>query len=140
MNPQRAERILFYDGVCNFCNATVQFVIKRDPLKKIYFAALQSKTAHQLLTPINSKLVHDLTTMVYLEGDNIYTKSDAFLHLIRHLNGFWPLLSLAMFFPRFFRNFVYDLVAKNRYRLFGKKEQCLMPTPDIRERFLDTLS
>ncbi len=127
--------IMLFDGVCNFCDAAVQFIIQRDPQKKIFFTPLQSERAQKILA--GTSYTHDLTTMIYIENGTLYTKSSAFLKITRHLSGMWPLLYGFLIFPRFVRDFFYDLIAKNRYKLFGKKDQCAIPTADVRDRFLD---
>lgn len=128
--------VIFFDGVCNLCNASIQFIIRRDPNSKFRFAALQSKYAE-------NKLDHDLTiaknlqTLVLVDGDRVMTKSTAALNIAKNLSGVWPLLYAFIILPPFIRHFFYDLIAKNRYKLFGKKEECMIPTPELKALFLD---
>ena len=113
----------------------VNFLIDRDPHKKLKFAALQSdygarlREAHQLDDSLGS--------IILVEGDVVYQRSTAVLHIARQLKGIWPLLAILLIVPRVIRDGVYRFVAKNRYRWFGKREQCRIPTPDLQERFLD---
>ncbi|HVJ82265.1 MAG TPA: thiol-disulfide oxidoreductase DCC family protein [Planctomycetia bacterium] len=128
--------ILLYDGVCNFCDASVRFILKRDRAGRVRFAALQS--------PIGRSLVRergldpdDLSGIVLIEGDSFSRKSTAALRALRYLRFPWPLLSGFLIFPRFFRDFIYDIIAKHRYRWFGKRDACRIHTPPERARFLD---
>lgn len=135
--PTRPESILLFDGVCHLCHGAVQFILKRDPSGQIHFASLQSDTGKQLLQ-LYGYADSDLQSVVYLEGDRLYTKSDAVIRVGRRLSGIWPLLScLGYVLPRAVRNSLYDWAARNRYRWLGKSEQCLLPSPQTRSRFLD---
>ncbi|NJL75454.1 MAG: thiol-disulfide oxidoreductase DCC family protein [Saprospiraceae bacterium] len=128
--------VLLFDGVCNLCNGFVQFVIQRDKEEKFKFAPLQSEIAAQLLagTVVQPYL---LNSVVLVEGKRVYTHSDAALLVGKRLGGIWFVLSsLAAVFPTSFRNVVYNWIAKNRYRWFGKKEACMLPTPKLKNRFL----
>lgn len=127
--------VILFDGVCNFCNGAVNFVIKKDKHKTIRFAALQSETGktllHQFGLPEN-----DLRSFLLIENGKLYNRSTAVLRVCRHLKGLWPLCYGFIIVPAFIRNAVYDLVARNRYKWFGQKEECMIPTPDIKARFL----
>ncbi len=126
--------ILFFDGVCGLCNWSVDFVLKRDRQAKIQFSPLQGETARALLTPAD---VSDLNTMVLWEGGRTYRKSSAAVRVLWRLGPFWKSVGLALWLiPLPLRNLGYSLVARNRYRLFGKKESCRLPTPEERARFL----
>ncbi|MCB0556214.1 MAG: thiol-disulfide oxidoreductase DCC family protein [Phaeodactylibacter sp.] len=127
--------ILLFDGVCNLCNGAVQFIIRRDPNAVFRFASLQSEFARKSLAE-HKKNSDDLDTVVLLEEQQLYVKSDAALRAVRYLSGLWPLLYGFIILPRPLRNAVYDWVARNRYRWFGKKSQCMIPRPEWRERFL----
>ncbi len=129
------QAIILFDGVCNLCNASVQFVLKRDRHARFQFASLQSAIGTQL------RLQHGLGTavesIVLIQADKCLTKSDAALEIARHLNRLWPLCYGFKIIPRFLRDALYDLIARNRYRLFGKRDACLIPSPQWKKRFLD---
>ncbi|WP_435366006.1 thiol-disulfide oxidoreductase DCC family protein [Haloarchaeobius sp. DYHT-AS-18] len=128
--------VLLFDGVCNLCNGVVQFVIPRDPDANIRFAPLQSDAGARLQE--RAGLPPDqLETVVLVEGDEYYTKSAAVIRIGEHLGGLYRLASVGRFVPRFVRDALYDFVADHRYGWFGKKEQCMVPSPDVKERFLD---
>lgn len=130
-----AHPIVLFDGVCNFCDDTVQFVIKCDPFAVLRFAPLQSETGQRLLETHGLSKT-DLDTMVLIDGDRCFTRSTAALEICSRLPEPWNSLRLFRIVPRFIRDVVYNLIARNRYRWFGKKETCMVPTPDIRRRFL----
>jgi predicted DCC family thiol-disulfide oxidoreductase YuxK len=143
MNPSRPipernhpQRLLLFDGVCHMCHSAVQFVIRHDKSQSICFASLQSEIARRLLAEYGYE--GDMKSVVYIEGTNLYTKSDALIQVGKKMSGGWRALSrLCLLIPRFIRDPLYEWVARNRYRWFGKSEQCLLPTPDVRARFLD---
>jgi predicted DCC family thiol-disulfide oxidoreductase YuxK len=129
--------IVFFDGVCNFCNASVNFIIDRDPAGYFQFAPLQSDVAKTLLAERGVAVAEgDPESMVLLEGDRVYLRSTAALRIARRLRGPWPLAYGFAALPAFARDAVYRLVAKERYRLFGRAEACRVPTPELRARFL----
>lgn len=131
------KTVILFDGVCNFCNDSVNFIIKRDPASRFHFASLQSIAGRELLQAHGLPADH-MDSLVLIEDGHHHLRSDAAMRIARHLSGLWPFFYyLALITPRFFRNWVYDLVAANRYRFFGKKDACMMPTPEIRARFLD---
>lgn len=127
--------IVPFDGVCNFCNASVNFVIDRDKAGYFKFAPLQSELGEKLVTK------HGIDTtktdsIIVIDGERAYTHSSAALRIARKLDGPWSWSYAFMIVPKPIRDFFYRLFAKNRYRLFGKQDACMMPTPDIRARFL----
>ena len=127
--------ILLFDGVCNLCNGFVQFIIKRDKNAKFKFASLQSEIGQEYLKQ------HHLETevfesFVYLKNDKFYQKSTAALTLFKDLGGAWVLMYVLIIFPRFIRDFFYNLIARNRYKMFGKRESCMLPSPELKNRFL----
>jgi predicted DCC family thiol-disulfide oxidoreductase YuxK len=130
------DPIVLFDGVCNLCNRSVQYIIRRDPRGRFRFASLQSDAGRRLLE--EHGLGQDaMNTVILLERGKIYSKSDAALRILRRLRGpsrFWW---SARFVPRPLRDAVYDWVARNRYSWFGRRAECMVPTPDVRERFLD---
>jgi predicted DCC family thiol-disulfide oxidoreductase YuxK len=127
--------IVLIDGQCNLCHAITRFVIKRDPFAKFRFASIQSEQGQLLLREGNLS-GNDLDTFVLIESGRYYTKSTAALQLCRKLRGLWPLLYSLRIVPIFVRDRVYDWVAGSRYRWFGHNDRCLVPTEEIRKRFL----
>jgi predicted DCC family thiol-disulfide oxidoreductase YuxK len=129
------RRTILFDGVCNLCNASVLFVVDRDPQARFTFAALQTDEARQLLAERGYRGT-DLSTVLLVEGDHVYERSTAALRVARHLAGAWPLLYAFIVVPRSVRDAVYAWVARNRYRWFGREATCRIPTPELRARFL----
>ncbi|WHX98215.1 thiol-disulfide oxidoreductase DCC family protein [Neobacillus sp. DY30] len=129
------EAIILFDGICNLCNSSVQFIIKRDPTGYFKFASLQSETGQRLLQQY--KVNKQIDSLVVIENQKLYMKSSAALQICRNLNGCWRLLSILRVLPPIFRDFLYDLIAKNRYNWFGKMESCILPTEEMKKRFLD---
>ncbi len=127
--------ILFFDGVCNLCNGFVQFVIKRDPKAVFRFAPLQSEEGREVLENANLSTEELSTVVLYWKGE-IYTHSDVPLEVAKLLGGGWQLFYIFRIIPKGIRNAIYDWVARNRYRWFGRKESCMIPTPDLKSRFL----
>jgi predicted DCC family thiol-disulfide oxidoreductase YuxK len=128
--------LVLFDGVCNLCNEFVQFVIPRDPAGRFQFGTLQSASARRVLD------LHDTPdplpdTIVLVDGGRVFTRSTAVLRIARQLRAPWPLAYVFILVPRPLRDWMYGLVARNRYRWFGQRDHCMMPTPDIRARFID---
>jgi predicted DCC family thiol-disulfide oxidoreductase YuxK len=137
MNETTQNAIILFDGVCNFCNGSVNFIIDRDPEGYFKFAPLQSEIGEKLLAEHKvDKSVTD--SVVLIEDDKVYTHSTAALRVARKLSGAWSWFYGLTIVPKFIRDFAYRLFAKNRYRMFGKQEACMLPTPEIRSRFLAT--
>ena len=135
----KEERIIFFDGVCNLCNGFVQFVIRHSKSGTFLFGSLQGNTAKDIITN-NSELAAlgaNMFTIIFVEQGKIYTKSDAALRILRKLNGIWPISYVLIVIPAFVRNFVYDFISRNRYRFFGKKEECMIPNEAVSNLFLD---
>jgi predicted DCC family thiol-disulfide oxidoreductase YuxK len=132
----QAHPLVLFDGVCNLCDASVRFIIQRDPKKKFRFASLQSPLGQKILEEIHLPS-GELHTMVLVEDSRCFLKSSAALHVSKKMKGLWPLLFAFIIVPPFIRNRVYDWVARNRYHWFGKKEECLIPSPDLKDRFLE---
>jgi len=130
------QYIILFDGVCNLCTGSVQFILKRDKKKKFFFGSLQGQTGQdyrrKFQLPANT-----INSFMLIEGEKLYTRSTAALRMARHLGGGWSLLYAFTIVPRFIRDAVYDLIARNRYRWFGQKEACWLPTPELRSRFLE---
>ena len=129
------QAVIFFDGLCNLCSGAVQFVIKRDAKNLFQFASLQSEYATEVLTKFDLEPQQG-DSFVLLENDKVYQRSTAALRVARKLNGLWPLLYALIIIPRFIRDAVYNYIAKNRYKWFGKKESCWVPTPELKEKFL----
>ena len=130
----KSDHIILFDGVCNLCNGAVQYVIKRDRKGIFKFASLQSETGRAML--VQSGLPENqLKSFVYIHGNRFYTQSTAALKVAKQLKGPVQLLYRFIIIPRWIRDLVYDLVAKNRYRLLGRKDACMVPTPELKERF-----
>jgi len=128
--------VVLFDGVCNLCNGVVQFLIRTDEAAVLQFASLQSEAGQKLLA--RAGLPRDKRdTFVLVEGEAAYTKSAAAIRVAEHLGGIYGLASVFRAVPRPIRDAVYDLVAAHRYRVFGRREQCMRPTDDVRSRFLE---
>jgi len=125
--------VLLFDGVCNLCNGVVQFVLKNDRRGVLQFASQQSESGVSLL---EQHKIPPMQGVVLLEGDTVFTGSDAALRLFRHLGGSWGALEVLRIFPRPLREFVYGFIARNRYKLFGKRESCMVPRAEWKSRFL----
>jgi predicted DCC family thiol-disulfide oxidoreductase YuxK len=136
MAEPESKSIVLFDGVCNVCNDAVNFIIDRDPRKRFQFASLQSEVGQRLRQEYS--LGTDLETMALIEGRRAYVRSSAALQVVRRLAGLWPLLYVAILVPTFIRDAAYRYFAHHRYRWFGKREACRVPTPEIRARFLDS--
>jgi len=128
--------VIFFDGVCNLCNASVQFILERDKHKYFQFTALQGNYAKAILPELGAN-ANQLNSILLLEGGKIYQKSSAALKIAKKLSGFWPLLYVFITVPKFMRDWVYDIVAKNRYKCWGRQESCWVPTPELKSRFYD---
>ena len=137
MNTDDITRpVILFDGVCNLCSNVVQFIIKRDRKNVFRFASLQSDFGSSVLQKFN--LPGDaFDSFILLKNGKIYSKSTAALLVAKELSGAWPLLSFLMVIPAFLRNSVYDVVAKNRYKWFGRKQACWIPSPPLKNKFLD---
>ena len=128
------DQIILFDGECNFCDSSVQFIIKRDPRGHFKFASLQSA----LGTEIREKFAtpEDMDSLILVEDNQIYYKSTAALRIAKELNGLWKYCYIFRFVPRPVRDAIYDVVAKNRLKWFGTKESCMLPSPEVRSRFI----
>lgn len=126
-------KVIFFDGVCGLCNGFVDFILKIDKSQSFTFSPLQSEYAAQHLAPEH---IRDLTSVVYLKDGQKFLKSRAVIEILNDIGGVWKLAQLGKIIPDQLRNKAYDLVAANRYKIFGKKETCRLPTPEERARFL----
>lgn len=129
------RQVILFDGVCNLCNSFVLFVIRRDKKKRFMFASLQSNAATELL--INEIETPAFKTVILIKGNRIYKKSTAALRILKQLSGLWPLLYGLIIVPPFIRDAVYDFVARNRYKWFGRRNRCMVPTDDLKKKFLE---
>ena len=147
-------RVILFDGVCNLCNTSVNFIIDHDSKKKFRFASLQSEFAQNLIENSSTenklytsngllllnedirKELNSLNSILYFEDGIFYTKSDAVLRIAEYLDGIYKFISIGKILPTSFRDLIYEYIARNRYRWFGKSESCRMPTPELKDRFL----
>jgi predicted DCC family thiol-disulfide oxidoreductase YuxK len=128
--------IVLFDGVCNLCSSSVQFIIKRDPKSRFRFASLQSETGQKLLNKF--QLPADALYSIILVKENSYLeRSDAALEITRNLSGLWPLFYAFKIVPKVLRDPIYNWISRNRYNWFGKKDACWLPTPELKERFIN---
>jgi len=127
------QRVIFFDGVCGLCNAWVDFILKRDKAGIFSFAPLQGNYAKER----EPEASENLNTMIYLASGQRYYRTGAILRILRDLGGIWCLAWVFWFVPFFIRDFFYGLIARNRYRIFGKIENCRIPTSEEKVRFLD---
>lgn len=129
------KKIILFDGVCNLCNGAVVFIIKRDKKDCYRFAALQSDTGREYTAGYRVD-TSETDSMVLIENDRCHTKSSAALRIARHLSGAYPLLYGFIILPKGIRDRLYDIIANNRYRWFGRKDRCMIPTPELKKKFL----
>lgn len=133
--PMARERTILFDGVCNLCNGFVQWVIARDPNARFRFGALQSTAAQELVAGQAVRPM-DLGTVLYVKDGRVLERSTAVLTILRDLGGLWSLFYGFIIVPPFIRDAVYRWVARNRYKWFGQRESCMLPTPELRSRFI----
>ncbi len=127
--------LVLFDGVCNLCSASVQFVIKHDTEGKLLFASLQSARGQAILQHLGMK-TEGYDTFVLIENGVAYTRSTGVLREVRYFSGLWRALYVLIIVPRPIRDFFYTLIARNRYRWFGEKKECWLPSPELKARFL----
>lgn len=128
--------ILLFDGVCNLCNSSVNFIIDHDPKGRFKFAALQSGFGQQKLAELGYNQ-DEFDSLILLSEGKVYKKSSAALRIAKRLSGLYPLLYIFIIIPPFIRHGVYDVIAKNRYKWWGKRDSCRMPTPELKARFVE---
>lgn len=131
----KKSAILLFDGECNLCNGTVQFVIKRDKKANVKFASLHSEQGKQIMLQFNIPAEY-IDSIILVENKKVYYKSTAALRLSKKMDGLWPLFYTFIVIPAFIRNFVYDIIARNRIKWFGKADTCWVMTPELKNRFL----
>jgi predicted DCC family thiol-disulfide oxidoreductase YuxK len=130
------KKIILFDGVCNLCNSTVQFIIKHDKDDVFRFVALQSELGQEILNYIGIDSKNIDSIVLYEPGVSYYYKSDAALQIAKNLDGLFSLGIIFKIIPTGIRNSLYDYIAKNRYKWYGKKESCMLPTPELKAKFL----
>ena len=129
--------VVLFDGVCNLCNSSVQFILKRDKAGRFRFASLQGDAGKKLLEQFHLPDNY-LNSFVLIEGEKAWTRSSAALRVLKNLGGGWKILyGTGWILPLFVRDGIYNWIARNRYRWFGRREACWVPTPELRARFLD---
>lgn len=136
MSISNNQSVVLFDGVCNFCDQSVQFIIQRDALGKFKFASLQSETGQILLERYGLNKHKAIDTVVLIQDGKAYIKSKAALKIVAQLESPFRFLSIFRIVPTFISDFFYDIFAANRYRFFGKKEHCMIPSAEQRARFL----
>lgn len=127
--------IILFDGFCNFCNSSVNCVIRNDKKNKFKFAALQSEKGKELILKYEIKQLN-MESMILIENNNVYYKSTAALKTAKGMGKLYPSLSVLLIIPAFIRDFFYDIIARNRYKWFGKKEVCMIPTEEVKGKFI----
>jgi predicted DCC family thiol-disulfide oxidoreductase YuxK len=130
------DNLVFFDGVCNLCNSTVQFLLKIDKHQRLQFGSLQGETAKKIL-PAYQISTEKLTSIIFIHNDKAYTESTAVIEIFHVIGGSWSIMYIFKIIPAFIRNGFYRLIARYRYQWFGKKKQCLIPSSSLKSRFLD---
>lgn len=134
MDPEK--KIILFDGLCNLCSSAVTFIIKRDKKNDFRFASLQSAHGKELLKKFNIDTINT-DSLILISKEKAYLRSSAALRIARGLSGVYSLLAAFLILPKFLRDGIYDFIARNRYNWFGKKENCIIPTPELKSKFLD---
>lgn len=127
--------VVLFDGVCNLCNSSVNWIIDHDKEGKFKFASLQSVYGQNVVKQFNLTGEY-MDTVLLLDGDKLYKRSEAVLRIAKHIGGIYSLAYVFIIVPAFIRNFFYNFVARNRYRWFGKQDACRIPTPELKAKFL----
>lgn len=130
------KKIILFDGVCNLCNSSVQYVIQRDKKDEFRFVALQSELGQKIIKHIGITNSNIDSIVLYLPGIAYYYKSSAVIEIAKSLQGFFNYGMLFRLLPNALRDVVYDYIARNRYKWYGKKESCMIPTPELKSKFL----
>lgn len=133
----KGKKIILFDGVCNLCNSSVNRVIKWDKKNTFLFASLQSNYGKSLLDKLEIDTALTDSIILYEPGVSYEIKSTAILKIANDLGGFWKLMNVFFLLPSSFRDPIYDYIAKNRYKWYGKKDSCMIPTPELKAKFLD---
>lgn len=128
--------LVFFDGICNLCNSTVQFLLKIDKYQRLTFGSLQGETANKIL-PSYQIAPEKLSSIIFIHNNKVYTESSAVLEIFRVIGGLWTILYVFKIIPAFLRNGFYRFIAHYRYQWFGKKEECMIPSRKLRQRFVE---
>lgn len=136
MNLPQNKKIILFDGVCNLCDSSIQFIIKHDKNDAFRFVALQSELGQEIIEYIGIDTAKTDSIILYEPGNAYYYKSEAALKIAKELGGIYRAISWFSILPRFLTDSVYDYIAKNRYKWYGKKDACLIPTPELKAKFL----
>lgn len=137
INIPKDKKLILFDGICNLCNSSVQYVIKHDKKNTFLITALQSETGQKIIKKFNIDTSKTDSILLYTEENGISSKSTAALKIAYHLGFPNSLISIFFIIPPFIRNWVYDYIAKNRYKWYGKKESCMIPTAELKSKFVD---
>jgi len=130
------KKIILFDGVCNLCSSSVQFILKHDTKNQFLFGSLQGKAGQDYLNKFNLP-ADTFNSFMLIDGEKLYTRSSGALRMLMHLGNGWQLLYAFIIVPKFIRDGIYNFIAKNRYKWFGKKEECWLPAEDMKAKFLD---
>ncbi len=133
---KREKKIVLFDGLCNLCSRSVQFILKHDKKDQFLFGSLQGKAGMEYLQKFNLP-ADTFNSFLLIDQDRLYTRSSAALHMLKHLGNGWKLLYAFILVPQFVRDGIYNIVAKNRYKWFGKKDSCWIPSEQLKAKFLD---
>lgn len=136
MNFSSKTPLILFDGYCNLCNTSIQYIIKNDKKKLLLFTALSSVKSKEILAN-QSDTIKSLDSILLYYNDKLYYKSSAVLKIAKLLGGIYSLTVIFWIIPRPIRDLIYNWIAKNRYKWFGKKSQCMIPTPELKKRFID---
>lgn len=136
MPGETEKKIVLFDGVCNLCSSSVQFILKRDKKDQFLFGSLQGNYGQQILKQYNLP-TDTFNSFMLLEGNKLYTRSSGALRMLKYIGGGWSLLYIFIIVPKFIRDAVYNLIAANRYKWFGKMNECWLPRPEWKTKFLD---
>ena len=132
----KGKKIILFDGVCNLCDTSIQYVIKKDKKNTFRFVAIQSDLGQRIIKHIGINSLHIDSVILYEPGIAYYYKSSAIVEITKELSGFFSWASVFRILPITVRDYIYDYVAKNRYKWYGKKDSCLMPSAELQDKFL----
>ena len=130
------KKIILFDGVCNLCSKSVQFILKRDKKNQFLFGSLQGNYGQEMLKKYQLP-ANEFNSFMLIEGDKLYTRSSGALLMLKHLGGWWGLLYVFIIVPKFIRDGIYNWISKNRYKWYGKMNECWLPKPEWKARFLE---